>query len=184
MPITGFQVGDECPDDLAVGNFDRMQHSNPPQREPNLQLAVASAPCNATAHVQIFDVNPLADPTQGFQVTGNNVYSFSDILGGVGRMALAAADLQGRSSRLGAPTKVTINNTTQPSTVIAMPPMHADFITAAGAKAPEVLNLSVVPEGFRTGYKHEGRSGSTSTAHSRRSVNCRWPVTRGPATRG
>ena len=62
-------------------------------------------------------------------------------------MSIAAGDLQGRSFRLGQGTKVTVDRT-QPTVVLAMPPMHADYISPSGNNSPTVLNLSVAPDGF------------------------------------
>ena len=68
-PAAGFQNGDGFALDLEVGNFDHRK-SNSTERDPNLQLAVLSWDCGPKASVQIFDV----DATQGFKVTGNNVF--------------------------------------------------------------------------------------------------------------
>ena len=65
---------------------------------------------------------------------------------------MAAVDLQGRSARLGAPTKVTIATRAQPVVVTGVPPMHVDFVTPIGQSAPQVLNVSVVPDGFYAQY--------------------------------
>lgn len=66
---------------------------------------------------------------------------------------ILAGDVQGRSFVLGDPSKVVIENTDQPSVIAAMPPMHVDFIPPVGSRHPEALNLSAIPDGFRTLYE-------------------------------
>src|SRR5207245_1146482 len=74
---------------------------------------------------------------------------------------------QGRSFVLGEPTKVVIENAAQPSVVVAMPPMHVDFITPVGKNAPTLLNVSWNPDGFTTAYQtQETSSNQSSTTNS------------------
>jgi hypothetical protein len=77
---------------------------------------------------------------------------------------MAAVDLQGRSARLGAPTKVTIAQRSQPVVVTGVPPMHVDFVTPIGQSAPQVLNVSVVPDGFYAQYNTEDKSSNQSSS--------------------
>ena len=77
-------------------------------------------------------------------------------------MTLAVGDLQGRSYRLGAGTKITVD-TSQPTMIVAAPPMHADYITSATGTAPDVFNLSVVPDGYYSKYEVDSSSSTSST---------------------
>ena len=43
-------------------------------------------------------------------------------------LTMALGDLQGRSLRLGAPNKITIDNHSAPSTIVGLPPMHLDWV--------------------------------------------------------
>src|SRR5947209_1527415 len=69
---------------------------------------------------------------------------------------------------LGEPIKITLSNTTQPSVVIGMPPMHVDFISPdpVGGAPPQVINLSAVPTGYKATYDQE-----SSTNIKTRSIN-------------
>ena len=165
-PAVGFQNRDGCAHDLAVGNFDHRK-SNSTERDPNLQLAVLSWDCGQNASVQIFDV----DATQGFKVTGNNVFPIGS---SEGLGSLATVDLQGRSLVLGAPIKVTVTGHIQPDLVLGIPPMHIDYIrdvdNLGPTGKPAVLNLTVMPDlpdatGFNTQFEF------SSTASSRVSTN-------------
>jgi hypothetical protein len=152
-----------CVGDVAVGNFDHMQENPTPPpdtlRNPNLQLAAFLQTTCGTGNfaVQIWEVT-LVDPTSGaFQVgPGSTVYSFNAASGNESvdplSMVMAAVDLQGRSLRLGAPIKATIASRSQPAVVVGVPPMHVDFVTPVGKTAPQVLNVSVVKDGFYAQY--------------------------------
>ena len=107
---------------------------------------------------------------------------------------LVPADMQGRSLRLGAPTIVRIPTQTQPNLVLAIPPMHIDYIApndktlAANNKesggctnesTPCVVNLSVIPsvppslgQGFATSFNFT----SSSDTSSKRSLATSWGV--------
>ncbi len=151
---------------LAVGNFD--QDLNP--QEP-IQLDVAvlryysELGFNMQAELLLYRV----DPTNNFELTQySNGYVGSVVNPDPFLSAnLNAGDTQGRSLLLGPPTRV-ISTFTQPEVILAMPPMHVDWITPSGATQPEVLNLSAVPLGFFASYdtddsttkksSHEGTS--------------------------
>ncbi|HXE12393.1 MAG TPA: hypothetical protein VN633_09755, partial [Bryobacteraceae bacterium] len=77
-------------------------------------------------------------------------------------IAFLATDLQGRSVTLGEPTKITIDNTIQPSAVVGVPPMHVDFIDPGDGNGPRVFNVSVVPDGFKSTYNQESSSSYAS----------------------
>ena len=111
-------------------------------RNPNLQLAAfLQIDCGGgNFAVQIWDVTPVDTAPGQFQVgPGDTVYFFDSPSPGAvppQTMAIAAVDLQGRSARLGAPTKVTIATRAQPVVVTGVPPMHVDFVTPIGAISP------------------------------------------------
>ena len=49
--------------------------------------------------------------------------------------------------------------------IVAAPPMHADYITSATGTAPDVFNLSVVPDGYYSKYEVDNSSSTSSTEH-------------------
>ena len=82
-------------------------------------------------------------------------------------LPIVAGDIQGRSFIVGEPVKVVIQKTAQPSVIAAMPPMHVDFIPPVGTQEPTVLNLSTIPDGFRTVYEtNETESNQSSTINT------------------
>ena len=103
---------------------------------------------------------------------------------------LVPSDMQGRSLRLGAPTIVRIPTQTQPDLVLAIPPMHVDYIApndstlatnngCPNANTPCVVNLSVIPseppslgQGFATSFNFTSNANSSS----KRSLTTSWGV--------
>ena len=155
---------------IAVGNFDHMQKStaDPTQleRDPDLQIAVFGARLNTsngqtgTAALYIYDVS---DDYSTLTQASTTLLQ-ADYFGGqnIKGMSMTAGDLQGRSFRLGQGIKVTVDRT-QPSAVLAMPPMHADYISPSGNASPTILNLSVAPDGFMSGYSQTTTTDTTVT---------------------
>lgn len=156
--------------DIAVGNFDHKSPdpSNPSQvqRDPDLQIALIGARQNSagdsdqTSAFYIYSVSEdysKLNQEQGLYLDGN----FS---GGhnILEMTITAADLQGRSFRLGRGYKVTVDRS-QPQTVLAMPPMHADYVSPAGSAPPTILNLSVAPDAFKSAYTQSTSTDTTVT---------------------
>ncbi len=145
--------------DIAIGNFDHMKQSSvtPTQKErdPDLQIAVIGIRVNisngdlSTASLAIFE-------DSGTSTLNNTVYSVLDSSYFAGNqvreMSIASGDLQGRSLRLGNPTRLTIENYSYPSVITAVPPMHVDYINPAAASAPTVFNISAVPDSFWSQY--------------------------------
>lgn len=172
QPTPFTDAGQFCRGDMAVGNFDRMQpNPNPPpatERDPNLQLAFIGTDfdgqCGPNVYVNIFSV----DPVENFKLTRVTPAPGMSIFGSIPVVALslAAADVQGRSLTLGAPTKVVIEHRSQASVVVAAPPMHVDYITPVGASAPEVFNLSAIPGSFFTSYQTDETSSNQSSTKS------------------
>ncbi len=173
-----------CAAGIQVGNFDHRQAdpSNPSQIQPNLNAQIAFTYCSGSPRPQ----NPNWDGYEGFTT---NIYSADPgtlnlnantpdsalflgediwIQPGVAAelapsVNFASTDLQGRSVILGEPTKISIDNTAQPSAVVGVPPMHVDFIDPGDGNGPRVFNVSVVPDSFYTTYNQENSSGYASS---------------------
>ena len=164
--------------DIAIGNFDNQEPSpdnlNTNVRNPNLQIALLGINNNNTAEpaghagaiLYVFGVDPVSHKLSLAArniLTGNLFDDPSSTNPGIlTSMTLAVGDLQGRSYRLGAGTKITVD-TTQPTMIVAAPPMHADYITSATGTAPDVFNLSVVPDGYYSKYEVDNTSTTSST---------------------
>ncbi|MBV9303841.1 MAG: hypothetical protein JOY53_17165 [Acidobacteriaceae bacterium] len=146
---------------LAVGNFSRTepipQDPSKTQLSLKLQLAIETYNCfGRDMGLNIFNVNPptsssgdfVVEQTQAFTKTTNDPIWLMYL-----NTPIVAGDVQGRSYILGDPSKVVIEDTDQPSVIAAMPPMHVDFIPPVGSNEPEELNLSAIPDGFRTLYE-------------------------------
>jgi hypothetical protein len=156
---------------LAVGNFSRTepvpQDPSKTQLSFKLQLAIENDNCaGRDMGLNIFNVNPPASPSEDFVVDRNPAFSkttndptWLNYL----NTPIVAGDVQGRSFILGDPSKVVMEDTDQPSVVVAMPPMHVDFISPVGGGDPVVLNLSAIPNGFRTLYETTSSEDNEST---------------------
>ena len=81
---------------------------------------------------------------ESLQNLGTNHYfgygSFDDLDG-----MLHAIDAQSRSLKLGSPIKISVEDHLQPDVVLAIPPMHIDYIRDATGNGPKPLNLTVFP---------------------------------------
>lgn len=159
-------AGIACSTGLAVGNFARTEPvpADPSRSQPslNLQLAFSSSDCQSKIAAEIYNVNP--PQTVGGSFTINQVLGGE--LSGQDRyfgLPLIAGDIQGRSFLLGDPIKVVISDTAQPSLIAAMPPMHVDYIPPVGSQQPTILNLSAIPDGFRTVYETNETSSNQSS---------------------
>ncbi len=168
--------GIACSSGLATGNFARTE---PEPQDPSktqlsfkLQLAISSSNCSGSLGVNIYNVDLpkipggdfVIDPNQAFgnHTTDPNRTKFYGL-------PIVATDIQGRSFVVGEPTKVVIQDTDQPSVIAAMPPMHVDFVPPVGSKDSILLNLSTIPDGFRTVYETnqtETNQSSTTNATS------------------
>jgi len=171
-------IGNFWGQDIAIGNFDHLQASsttpNTTERNPVLQIALGGINANYnggfefyTGRIYIYNVDPLNNfqlsqnpytglPTGVFQEP-NAQYPVNNVQS----MILTVGDFRGRSYRLGAPTKITLQKA-QPSVILAAPPMHADFVTSATGSTG-LLNLSVIPEGFYSRYELDTTQSTTST---------------------
>jgi hypothetical protein len=163
-----FQAGlkqGECVNDMAVGNFDRQQaNSTPPQVDPNLQLAIPFTDCQYISAIRIFDV----DPDKQFEISRHSPTGYNVVPGGsVFLSKLAAVDLQGRSLRLGTPARAVLENHAQPVVITGAPPMHVDYVTPIGKTAPQILNVSAIPDGFLAKYSlTDSTSQQSSSQHT------------------
>lgn len=152
----GLQAGSkngECANDMVVGNFDHQQANpgTPPPAtiaNPNLQIAIPFTDCGKIIALRIFDVDPA---TQQISQAPNEL-NFSPSASGKGgssfQSTLATVDLQGRSLRVGPPTKVTIDNRSQPTVALAAPPMHVDAVVPSAGGTQRPLNVTATPSGF------------------------------------
>ena len=156
--------GVPCSGGIAVGNFDHQQPDplNPGKNkhDPNAQIAFLYGNCDNQSAWAINVWN--ADPTTFSPTLAS--YNPTNIVSRDVGASFVATDLQGRSAVLGAPTKVTIDNT-RPTVITAAPPMHIDYITPVGGSKPEVLNLSYIPDGFNTSYQltQQSKTGASTT---------------------
>jgi len=188
-------------ENMWVGNFD---HQNPDgshnagwQIETYELVGVVN---DYDAHINIFNINvpspfPSNPPKTTDWLSGqqqsdntNNVPFANPDTPSLG--FLAPSDMQGRSLRLGAPTIVRIPTQTQPDLVLAIPPMHVDYIApndstlaanngCRNANTPCVVNLSVIPseppsqgQGFTTSFNFTSNANSSS----KRSLTTSWGV--------
>lgn len=160
--------GGACLVDIAVGNFDHRQPD--PVREgeteanPNEQIALLAADCTSGRKtIAVLKVDPNTPDTSKPIFTGESVVNLNSALDNARAVSLVAADTQGRSYVLGAPTKVVLEHASQPTVVTAMPPMHVDFIPPAGEEQPTVLNVSAIPGAFNAFYDAKETSSNQST---------------------
>lgn len=180
-------AGDGCfvPVGLSIGRYDPPDAADG-SKNFNLQIAVLKATCT-TAPTQTSialysasppDFKPVAGATQvigSFWPYGVSAdQSGYNIVNPVTNLLLQG-DTQGRSVVLGDPTKVTITSHLQPDLILAIPPMHIDYIRDVDNLSPQgkpsVVNLTVMPTatapaaGFSTQYAF-GSTSSTSASSS------------------
>ena len=168
--------GIACSSGLATGNFARTepvpQNPSKTQLSFKLQLAISSSNCSGSLGVNIYNVDLPKTPGGDFVIDPNQAFGSSTTDPSRTKfygLPVVAADVQGRSFIVGEPTKVVIEDTDQPSVIAAMPPMHVDFVAPVGSKDPILLNLSAIPDGFRTVYETnqtETNQSSTTNATS------------------
>ncbi len=100
----------------------------------NLQIAAFLMARNSDEHfsfVYIYSADPVAafapKEIQNFNVENFGIPAMDR--GYRGGSLLRAGDLEGRSQRLGTPTVVRIETNIQPDLIVAVPPMHADWLS-------------------------------------------------------
>ncbi|MGH9845656.1 MAG: hypothetical protein ACREEM_43665, partial [Blastocatellia bacterium] len=134
------------------------------ERDPNLQIAMIGLRVNrqngqiGTLGVAILDISEDFSTITSTSYTGLD-QTFVDNQS-LTEASIAAGDLQGRSFRLGAGYKVTVDQTA-PTVVLAVPPMHADYVSPGIGQPPTVLNLSIVPDAFTSVYEESGSTTSS-----------------------
>ncbi len=161
-PLYDYNGGSTCVSDFSVGNFDHRQpdpvNKGKTEHDPNLQLAVLYGTCGGNYKtLDILNVNP-----SNFTLSTASFTKLGPEFNNLGNLVMTQSDTTGRSYTLGAPVKVTIEKTAQPSVVVAMPPMHIDFVPPAGQTEPKLLNVSLDPDGFNTSYEAEETSSNQS----------------------
>lgn len=139
------------------------------------QIADLSTQCSSSSPitVSIYGVDPktlnistrTTYPVPHSTLSGGPYYSNALPTDNGLQLALAAGDLQNRSLRLGPPSKAEIFAHTQPNLVLALPPMHVDWITPEDGDTPQVLNVSVYPKKFNATYDFS--TGSNDNASSK-----------------
>jgi hypothetical protein len=160
-----------CGYDLQVGNFDNRQSdpSNPGQtiHNPNAQIAVLAGGCGGGVdkYINVYSADP-----RTFALTSVSSNLLPQLNGDSSppQLVMLATDIQGRSLSLGEPSIIDIDSSRQPTVVVGAPPTHVDFISPDpfNNAPPIVLNLSAVPEGFKTTYDQQQSSGvQASTTH-------------------
>ncbi len=157
----------DCAYDISLGNYDHQQpdpiHKGKTEHDPNPQIALLFGSCGSGGKgLNILNVD-LAD----FSLNAASASALPSELNSLTSLSFTASDTQGRSYILGEPSKVVVTETAQPSVIAAMPPMHVDFIRPVGSQDPTVLNLSAIPDGFRTEYEtNETKTKQSSTTNT------------------
>ena len=147
----------DCVSPMTIGNFDKKDTAPDGSASPDLgrQIALVSQGCDAQsnpaalAQIRIFGVSP-----DGKTITNDQAgVLLPPASSAVGTLTLIAGDLQGRSYLLGTPSKLTIENSIQPSAIVGMPPMHVDYVPPTYGADPTLLNLSAIQDSFHTTYE-------------------------------
>ena len=155
----------DCVSGYAIGNFDYhvKDPSDPNKTELSLdrQLALVGGDCDNPTTLDIHVLTLATD----FTVTDKPSTVLSPFPN-LSYLTLIPGDAQGRSLVLGTPNKITLNQNIQTSVVVAAPPSHVDYIVPSGETTPIVLNISALPQGFKTSYDTttKGQNQSTNTS--------------------
>ena len=160
-----------CGYGIQVGNFDNRQpdpdNKGQTIHNPNAQIAVLVGGCGSGVDKYINVYN--ADPhTLALTSISSNLLPQLNGDSSPPQLVMLATDIQGRSLSLGEPSIIDIDNSRQPTVVVGAPPTHVDFVSPDpyNNAPPIVLNLSAVPEGFKTTYDQQQSSGvQASTTH-------------------
>jgi hypothetical protein len=195
---------------MWVGNFDHLdpdgETHNATWQIESYEL-VGSPTFNIwTPHINIFDIKVpspfppapdskpkdwLKDQQQSDNTSGVPLVN----PGAPGLDFLAPSDTQGRSLRLGAPTIVRIPAQTQPDLVLAIPPMHIDYVAPQDSalaaanqlkggctddvNTPCIVNLTVMPSlpnSLQQGFASSFNFTSSAYNSSKRSSTTSWGV--------
>lgn len=150
---------------LATGRFAAVGSGS---QGNNPQIAVA---INGLKAVYIFSTDAPTNFTPSLVSQKTLDASLGVLNQNVSLTQLVAGDLQGRSDRLGPPTKIRVESHLQPAVVLGAPPTHADYVLPdqTTALAPTILNFTVAPNtgingtaGFNTQYTQGGSTKSDS----------------------
>jgi len=89
-------------------------------------------------------------PQLGFDATSKYDSCGGRILGwNTAGSLLRAADLRGRSVRIGEPSVLRVSSQTQPFIALGAPPSHVDYVRPAeGSNQPVIVNFSVLPDTY------------------------------------
>ena len=157
---------------LAFGNFDNRTAAG--ARVPDLQLAVVSTDQGGqspptTAYLNTYNIGSAG---AGYTLTFSSPVTYTF---GYPRAMVAAGDLQGRSLKLGAPTKITIDAHSAPRTLVGVPPMHLDWVVPScsdpnyrdNCTTQQVVNILAEPTTnwaqFNTEVKNNNQSSSNTS---------------------
>ncbi len=170
---------------MAVGNFDQSIDGS-----KQLALQIYAMTYNNGNFVPIYIE---VDPTNNFALSaGQQTVIYP---GGQGNddfftASITAGDTQGRSLILGPPSKLVVQHK-QPHVILAMPPMHVDYVPPVNETEPQVLNLTAIPDGFFSSYStsvtnqnqssHQGTTSFTNAAELTTSAGYSWGVPDGPS---
>jgi hypothetical protein len=196
---------DDLLENMWVGNFDHQNPDGTHNAGWQIETYELVGLINFDPHINIFNITvPATLPSNPPTTDWINGQQPSDNTSGVPNRSyyappslgfLAPSDLQGRSLRLGAPTIVRIPAQTQPDLVLAIPPMHIDYIAPndknlasdnqQGGCDPNnpstacVVNLSVKPslppsqgQGFASSFNFT----SSANSSSKRSSTTSWGI--------
>jgi hypothetical protein len=153
----------DCVQGFAIGNFDyHVKIPNDPNNGMELsldrQLALVGGDCDGPQTLDLHVLTLATDLTMtDTKSTVPSPFPNSKYL------TMIQGDAQGRSLVLGPPSKVTLNQNLQTTVVVAAPPAHVDYIVPAGGGTPTVVNISALPQSFKTSYAMQTKGSSQST---------------------
>ena len=179
---------------FSLGSFDRTGNARPILGQQ--LAVVVGFPFNSrfrhetpTAKLQIYNVTITPTPdgnTISFSENPTSEYNLGEYLArnhssgpyydkNFQNAPLVAGDLQARSIGLGNPIKVTVNSYIRPDVVLSLPPMHVDYAKPYRAgtfpnckttEQPCEINISVLPNSFRTSFSSTTEQGTKSVRKS------------------
>jgi len=158
---------------LAVGRFDPPKQGESDDLDQQIALVYQANQSSGTTR-SVWSVSntwqfnqissDLVAPT--FNIADVTYPGFGEITGG-----LFDGDAQGRSARLGAPIKVTLQGHIQPDLVLGIPPMHIDYIRDANGNGPKTINFTVLPSSDTPAFNTQfAFSSESSTKHEESST--------------
>ncbi len=182
--------------DIALGNFDLLSSGGTPNFNLEIAVLVGGPSVNPGSFaLEIFQVDPTNNFSLTFAVATN--LALDGFLGYPCNctLALTPGDIQGRSLLLGPPEVVRISGDIRPDLVLAIPPMHIDWINPVNqldnnqypgcnqAPTPCQLNLTVLPSAnapnvaFDTQYAFSSSDATTANRKSTTSWSLSTKVT-------